>query len=569
MKHLLLVLTLLWSASGARAELRFPGNPAFVERADAMRVNPALAAWQPLAFTADWQLLNSGLAGGPAAIGQGGFQLSAPRYNLVLLADLRDTDLLAESEICLDWGIALRPNLSLGLEAGLRRFGWNRDRLGADVLDDPVFRDGLDRLQPVLGAGAFWSPLVGLKAGLGLKRLNRPSLSLVSGAPRAPVRGYAGVAWSGEQLSLGLAVDNLRLQTTGDGLADELGRDLQPSLQAGWRALSELDLHADLRREGVALEFAARPGGGHEVAYAYTLPLGELADRSEGSHRLSWRYSLGGALTPGGPDALRPSTLPADRWREGPSWLDALRRRWRPERAPLLLTSRSHAIETVELHLHVEPALLERLRQIGTDPASLAAAGLGGDGRALAPGQSGVVRGTWSGAWWELSGWLERLAWEEGLRPVIHVGKREERLEDLANLLGATLEVQPLPALPRDGRLTTPDSLWLDLALPEELARLAGGWRLLARLPGADYKMDGHGFAPPARLAVPLAGFTLVPGEAHFRLEVEDRRGRLLAVRELNVPVVRRVRSVRLSEQPAGAVPPGGVDGIRIHLREE
>ncbi|MFA7332257.1 MAG: hypothetical protein WC326_14400 [Candidatus Delongbacteria bacterium] len=564
--RLALVLTI---GLAARAEMTFTGNPALLGRTDAMRINPALAAWRPLAFSADWQLLNAGLAGGAAAIGQGGFQLAVPRVNLVLLGDLRDTDLLSENELSLDWAVRLRSNLSLGLEAGVRRFGWNRERLGADALQDPVFRDGLDRLQPLLGAGLFWAPRTDLYVGLGLKRLNRPSLSLVSSAPKAPVRGYLGLAWQSPSLSLGLTVDNLANQTVGGGALQDLGSEQRPSLQAEWRAMETLSVYGDLRQDGLALEFATQPLPDHELAYRWTVPLGDLAERSDGSHRLEWTYSLGGALIPGGPWRGQPALLPGDEPREGAPWLEALRRRWRPERAPLLLRSPVPQLEVVELHVHVEPALLERLAQAGADPAALAASGLTlNPGKALTPDQSGVVNGTWSAAWWQLSGWLETLAWDEGVRPVIHVGDRVERLDDLANLLGAELEEQPLPRLPENGRLTLPDTLALGLELPEELARLARSWRLEAELPGQARVVREGRDAPPRRLQLALDPGTLEPGEARLHVTVADSRGRLLADRTLVLPVQLRVRHVHLSEQAPGAALPAGVDRIHIHLDE-
>lgn len=562
MRRVLLLSLLL--ASALRAEMTFPGNPAFSGRGDALRVNPALAAWQPLAFRADWQLVNAGLAGGAAAVGQGGFQLSVPRAGLALLGDLRQTELLEESELVLDGALALRPDLSLGLELGLRRFGWNRDKLGSGSLQDPVFRDGLDRLQPVLGAGLFWAAREDLHLGLGLKRLNRPSLSLVSSAPKAPVRGYLGLAWQRRQLGLGLTVDNLAEQTVGEGLADDLFRRPRPSLQVSWKALENLSLYGDLRHEGLSLEFAATLGAGHGLAYRWSLPLGELAERSEGSHRLEWAYDLGGSRKPG------KVWLPGDEPREAADWLEALRRPWRPERAPLRLRSLSPQLETVELHVHVAPDLVETLRQAGADPAALAASGLGvAEGTPLRPDQSGVVRGTWSAGWWSLSGWLEKLAWDEGLRPVVHVGGREEGLEDLANLLGAELERQPAPRLPGSGRLAVPDSLRLEPLLPGELARLARAWRLEVRLPGMpDVTQSGPG-APPARLVLPLDAERLEPGEAELRLVVDDSRGRPLADRTLRIPVVRRVRHAHLDAAQPGESPPAGVDRIHIHLDED
>jgi hypothetical protein len=562
MKRVLLSLLLL--APALRAEMTFPGNPAFAARGDALRVNPALAAWQPLAFRADWQLLNAGLAGGPAAVGQGGFQLCVPRANLALLGDMRQTELLEESELVLDGALALRPDLSVGVELGLRRFGWNRDKLGSGALQDPVFRDGLDRLQPVLGAGLFWALRDDIHLGLGLKRLNRPSLSLVSSAPKAPVRGYLGMAWQRRQLGLGLTVDNLAEQTVGDGVWDDLFRRPRPSLQLSWRALDALSLYGDLRHEGLSLEFAATLAAGHGMAYRWSLPLGELAERSDGSHRLEWSYDLGGALKPG------KVWLPGDEPREAAEWLEALRRRWRPERAPLRLHSLSPQLETVELHVHVAPGLVETLRQAGADPAALAASGLGvAEGDLRTPDQSGVVRGTWSAGWWKLSGWLEQLAWDEGLRPVVHVGERQEGLDDLANLLGAELELQPAPRLPQQGRLAVPDSLRLEPMLPDELVRLARAWRLEAQLPGMPAVTRNGAGAPPAYLVLPLDAATLEPGEAVLRLVVDDSRGRPLADRTLRIPVVRRVRHAHLDVARPEEGPPAGVDRIHIHLDED
>jgi hypothetical protein len=192
----------------------------------------------------------------------------------------------------------------------------------------------------------------------------------------------------------------------------------------------------------------------------------------------------------------------------------------------------------------------------------------GQPGTAHLPNQSGVVQGTWSAAWWRLSGWLEGLAWDEGVKPVIHVGDRQERLEDLANLLGAELEVQPLPRLPEKGRLTLPDSLVLDLRLPEELGRLAQAWRLDAQLPGQPAVVREGAGQPPTRLALPLDAATLEPGMASLRVRVTDNRGRLLADRNLELPIQLRVRHVHLKEQDPGAALPEGVDRIHIHLDE-
>ena len=565
------ILALLLAACPLKAELAHRGSPVDLSDHAGLRLNPALAAWQPLAWEADWSWLHTGLLDSPAAIGQGGFSLSLPRWNTALLASHRDTDLLSETEIALDWAFRPLPNLSVGLEGGLRRFGWNRDRLSPATPDDPVFRNGYDRIDPVAGAGVFWSPQAGLRAGLGLKHLNRPRLSLEDDGPRAPIRAYAGVAWQGERLSLGLGTDNLDYVRGDGGAAGSLvglGADWSPSMSAGWNLRDDFRLDGFLREDGLTLGLAASWLRAHWLRYEFTLPLGGLAEATDGTHRLAYRLDLGGALVPRSGADGRVIALPSRRLVSG-TCLDFFARLWRGDRAPVLLRPRSRQVEVVELHVDFDAELAARLAELEMDPARLATAGLSSDGPRTLPGQD-PVRETYSMAWWRLAGRIERMAREQGVAPVIHSGGRDLRLQELANLVGAPLQQgsDGGAALP-DGAVVVPDTLRVDCLLPEELAELVADWTL--RLVDAAGTAVGTGAAgaPPALLSLPLAGADLEAGEATLTLTARDGRGREFLARDLPIWIQRRARHAALRLKADDAPLPERIDGLHLHLGDD
>lgn len=564
-----LLIAILVLAGPIAAEMNHDGNPAFADRMESLRLNPALAAWQPLAFSMDWEVLHAGLLDSPTALSQAGFHFTIPRYNLVVLVDHRDTDLQTETELCFDWAWRPRGNFSLGLEAGLRHFGWNRDRLGDDILQDPVFADGTDRWQPLLGVGAFWSPWVGVQTALSLKRVNRPGLALQDDDSRAPVRLFSGIVWRGDQLRLGLSLDNLRYVNDGEGWADALSSNLQGALQVGWRALDQLEMMADLRSDAIAFDAGLALSGGHEVGYEWVMPLGDLAEHSRGSHHLRYRYSLGGALAPAGQAPDAPQALPADRWRGG-DLVELFGRRWAPARTPVRLRSMSPQLELLELHVHVDEELAYMLRDSNVSLEDLALSGLYQGGNRVEPRESGVVRETYSPAWWRLSGWLEELAWDAGVSPVVHVGERSGRVEDLANLLGAPLEERGAGAvtLPDGKHLLLPDTLRMECSLEPELADQAGSWELQLELPaGGMLSRTGRG-APPELIELPLGAPDVGFGHARLTFLVDDESGRRMILREMELPVVQRVRHVHLRQKLDGDPEPGDVDGIHLHLKD-
>jgi hypothetical protein len=564
-------LALLLLALPLQAELAFRGHPASLSDHDGLRLNPALAAWQPLAWEVDWSWMHTGLLASPAAIGQGGFTLSLPRVNAALLASHRDTDLLGESELALDWGFRPLANLSLGIEVGLRRFGWNRERLDPVQAGDPVFDGGYDRIEPILGGGLFWAPRPGLRLGLGLKHLNRPSLSLSGDGPRAPVRVHAGLLWQGERLALGLSGDNLDY-VRGDGtLLDELGGDWSATIGAAWSMREDLRMEGHLREDGLRLGLAASWLLGHWLRYEFTLPLGELADAFDGSHRLAYRFNLGGELVPRAGADGRVIALAERRMTTG-SFLDIFARLRRPERAPVLLRPRTATVEALELHLRLDDELAARLEELELDPGRLAAAGVNTRGPRLLPDGEGLVRDTYSQAWWRLAARIESLAWEQGLSPVIHSGGRELRLEELARLTGAPLTLAGdggRGALP-EGELLRPDTLRVDCLLPGALAARTQAWHLrLTDAAGTRRESAGRG-APPALLVLPLAGDTpLEAGEARLELLLEDDDGRELLRRTQPLGVQRRVRHATLRLMDQDAPLPERIDGLHLHLGDE
>lgn len=567
-QHAIALATLLVVAP-LRAELAHRGSPVATGNHDGLRLNPALAAWQPLAWEADWSWLHTGLLASPAAIGQGGFSLSLPRWNLALLASHRDTDLLGETELAVDWAFRPLSNLSIGVEAGVRRFGWNRDRLDPAQADDPVFDGGYDRIQPVLGAGAFWSPLPGLRAGLGLKHLNRPRLSLDDDGPRAPIRAYAGLAWQGERLTLGLAGDNLDYVRGDGGALGGLGADWRPALSAGWQLREDFHLDGFLREDGFSIGLAASFMSAHWLRYEFTLPLGDLAEASDGTHRLAYRLDLGGALVPRSGADGRTVALPSRRQRSG-GFLDFFSRRWRADEAPVLLRPRTARIERIELHVDFDEQLAARLDELRLDAGRLATAGLDSDGPRTLPDQQ-PVRDTYSQAWWRLAGRIERLAWEEGVSPVIHSGGRELRLRELANLTGAPLvqgSAGGQGALP-EGGVVKPDTLAVDCLLPEALADEVASWSLsLEDAAGTRVETSGRG-APPSLLRLPLSGVPLEAGEASLRLAAMDGDGERLLEKRLPIWIQRRVRHAALKLRTDDAPLPERIDGLHLHLGDE
>ncbi len=582
------VFLLLLAALPVMAEMNWEANPSFVDRMEAVRINPALAAWQPLAFSADWEALYPGLLASPVALNQGGVHVTLPRYNLALLIDHRDTELLAESELMVDWAWRPLGNMSLGLELGLRHFSWNRDLLGDELLQDPVFSAGTSRWQPLLGLGAYWSPATGVHAAVSLKRLNQPSLALSGDEARAPVRFHSGVSWRGDHLRVGFSIDNLRHVSDNHDWAEafnsqlELSNfgwrlplwlprvamkalDVKPSLQVGWRALDDLEVMMRLRQGGLSFDADLKLAGGHEIGYLWDLPLGDVLEYSRGSHMLRYRYSLGGALVPGGLRPGAPRTLPADR-RSASDFANRFGRRWKPEETPIQLRSMASHLELLELHVEVSERLAKVLEAEGHNPLDLAMAGVIQGGRQIDPTRSGVVEETYSPAWWQLAGLIEELAWDQGLDPVIHVGEESLRATQLANLLGAPLELPGGGALslPSGSRLLLPDTLSVRCELEPEIERLCGDWSLSLELPGGARAESGGRGVPPALLQLALPSVELERGYAILTLDVNDEDERLMIHRVMELPVLLRVRNTHLDL--GDDVDVDDVDSIHLHL---
>jgi hypothetical protein len=558
------LICLLLLAGTLDAEMLFKGNPAFVDRQDAMRLNPALAAWQPLAFSIDWSILQGGLLSNVAAIQQGGLQFSAPRYNVVGLIDHRNIDLLSETELCVDWAFRLGQNASLGLEVGARHFGWNRSLLDDELLQDPVFDSGLQRWQPLVGFGAYWSPISRLHAALGIKHLNRPSLALSGSEDRAPLRLYSGLMWTGRQIRLGLSVDNTQNVLADRSIVSSLS-NLLLSGQIGWKALDHLDLTASLSSEELGVDIDLQLPSGHTLGYVLEWPLGELAEYSSGTHRLRYRFSLGGALMPGSSRPGIPVSLPVDEWQKG-RLSSLFGRQWNPAITPIELKVLSPQIEILELHITVTDRLSSVLLEEGINPFDLAMSGVIQGGRRIDPTRSGVVEETYSPAWWQLAGLIEELAWDQGLDPVIHVGEESLRATELANLLGAPLELPGGGALglPSGTRLLLPDTLKVRCELEPEIERLCGDWNLSLELPGgARVASTGRG-VPPALLELALPAVEPERGYALLTLDVNDEDDRLMIHRVMELPVLLRVRNTHLDL--GDDVDVDDVDSIHLHL---
>ncbi len=559
MKKTLLLTALLALTNGAHAEMAFSGNPAQIHDNDALRLNPALAAWQPLTFQADWQALHLGLADSPAAFGQGGFAFTLPRWNLAMQGRMRDTDLLQEVEASLQWAWQPLTGFSVGIEGGMYRFGWNSSVIHGDLGADPVFRDGSSRVQPVVGVGCFYAPLPGLHMALALRHLNRPSLSLNGSDTRAPIRSYAGVEWRGREVAFGLAVDNLDYIEADGSAGSALAAELSPSLYLDGHLLPELEAGVRYRHEALGFSCAYTFEKMHRVSYEYLLPLGDLAEQSTGSHRISYSVSLGDWLLPSGVQS-RPVTQ---------NMLAGLfGRRTKAYETPLLMGLRDNSLELVELHLHLPDSLAAQIPL-----ESLLAAQLD-RGQAITPEGGELVRGTYSAEYFRLAGLLEELQQTRGVIPVIHAGENTVRIEDVAVLAGTTVDarVGGLHQLPQSGALVpVPDSLQLEISLPESFAEACAMWEAtMSNGAGFSSRTSGRG-TPPASLklgvrdtsgALPGLGAVLV----ELKLYDDDRH--LLASRQIEAQVMKRVRHAWLRAMDPGEPAPEGTDGIHILLGE-
>ena len=557
MRKTILLVALLAASQTLHAELAFSGNPAQIHDNDALRLNPALAAWQPLSFQADWQAMHMGLADSPAAFGQGGFAFTLPRWNLAMQAQMRDTDLLQEAEVALQWAWQPLTGFALGVEAGMYRFGWNTSVLHGDLGADPVFRDGSSRVQPTVGIGCFYAPLPGLHLALALRHLNRPSLSLSGSDTRAPIRSFLGAEWRGREVAFGVALDNLDYLEADGSAGAEMVSELSPSLYLDSYLLPNLEAGVRYRHEALSLSCAYVFERMHKVSYEYSMPLGDLADQSVGSHRISYRVSLG--------DWLLPSGVQRQAVSRG-SLANLFGRRTRAFETPLLAGLRDNSLELVELHLHLPDSLAQQIPL-----ESLLAAQLE-RGRTLTPEGGELVRGTYSAEYFRLAGLLESLQQERGVIPVIHAGENTVRIEDVAALAGTTVDarVGGLSELPPSGALVpVPDSLQIELSLPEDLAEQCASWViLLSAEHGFNLRLEGQG-VPPASIRLPVrdtSGSLPALGTAHVEIQLLDDHTSVLALRQLELQVLKRVRHAWLRPLEAGDPAPAGTDGIHILL---
>jgi hypothetical protein len=552
-----------------QAQLVYHGNPADRSYHEGLRVNPALAAWQPVAFEVEWRLMHLGLAESPAAFGQGGFSFSIPRYSLALVAVHRDTDLLAESEIWLSWAYRFKGKFSVGLQGGLRRIGWNLSHSPQSVRDDPVFSSGSDRLQPDIGIGGFWEISPSLRAGISLRHINHPSLSLKESEPYVPIRLNAGMEWSSNSVRIGLSVDNDSFDESNASIGDELTGDLEAMLALHWRAVESVELDATARKNFISAGIAVNWNTVHQLRYKLEHPLGDFADQAGSSHQMRYRFDIAGGIFM--PHSYNPDLIPWDN-RENLRRLFGIP--WDPEKITFLFELEKPRIELLELHVQLDDSLQTMISTSMLEMRDILAISPG-EKRSIAPRSDGELRDTYSRKYFQLAGLLEEMAVENGIVPVIHAGKSDLRIEDIATLAGVPVESREYQEV--DGRLLeeispVPDSLQVNIQLPAELDKAVDHWKIVLEAGGILHNQSSGEGSLPAKLALAVrneSGKLPPTGNSILRLQAYDDEARLIVSRERIVKIVRKVRNVSLRIYQPGLDMPQRIDEIHIHMGDD
>jgi hypothetical protein len=564
-----ILLLLILSSGQLQAELVYHGNSADRIYHEGLRVNPALAAWQPVAFEAEWRLMHLGLGDSPAAYGEGGFSFSMPRYGLAIVAVHRDTDLLAESELWLSWAYIFRNTFSLGIQAGVRRMGWNLSHSGQSVIDDPVFKDGSDRLQPDIGVGAFWEISDSWRMGFSLRHLNHPSLSLVEADPHVPARVNLGLEFSMQNVRIGLSIDNDDFSTSDAGLFEEISGDLSPMFRAHWLAVEELEIDAGIRKELISAGMALSWNTIHQIRYELKQPLGDLADQAGASHQLRYRFDIAGGMFI--PNSYNPDLVP---WSDRDNLRKLFGLSWDPAKITFLFELESPRIELLELHVQLDDSLQSMINTsmikmkdiLGSESAA---------SQSVAPRKGGELRDTYSRKYFQLAGLLEELAVENGIVPVIHAGDKNIRIEDIATLAGIPVEARDSQTASEKipGKINpVPDSLRINMQLPSKLERAIDHWEVTFDVGGVEQNSYNSKGRLPARLAMSVrdsSGQLPDTGNGKVNFRAFDSKDRLIVSRELQVRIVRRVRNINLRIYNPELDMQERIDEIHIHMNEE
>jgi len=184
----------------------------------------------------------------------------------------------------------LNDLLSLGLNANLLTYSYNRDQFQLVDPGDPVIALGTSKVVPSMGMGILSKPLPWLLLGFSTDHLNRPDISIDdSGIKKNPV------------LKMGMSVNAYPFMPQID-LKKE-GSEL--SFQAGIRQFfmdKNLDLYAGYDLNDAFLEVNFMPGQ-FGFSYNYQHPLSEHTKALGGSHRFTFIFSHGGFP--------KPSSLPS------------------------------------------------------------------------------------------------------------------------------------------------------------------------------------------------------------------------------------------------------------------
>lgn len=179
----------------------------------------------------------------------------------------------------------LAERLSLGVNANLLTYSYDRDKFKGFDPNDPVLAKGTSKQAFSYGLGLLFQPVWWLALGASVDHLNRPDISLGnSGFKKHPI------------YKMGISLQHAEF-------TPQLEVKIEPHdlfVQAGLRRSfldHKLELFAGYDFEEIFAEASFRHGQ-FGLSYNYQYPLTDLNEIASGSHRLSLLFNRGGYAPP-------------------------------------------------------------------------------------------------------------------------------------------------------------------------------------------------------------------------------------------------------------------------------
>lgn len=266
----------------------FQSSPANLYDWRSTLTNPSINAFQTGALEVGFKIFHLGFADQGSTLFTSGYALlNLPRLLPLKLAlgvqsQLFSTPIYREVDMRLTLSRQIFGRISLGFGAGFRGISFQTDSFDLIDLDDPVFANGSSRWQPDLSAGVTLMPFSQIIIGVGVRHLNRPSVSLIDDSIKLDPTITIAMAFN---------FGSLAFHSGGSTLQDRTSPSPRGFLQLHNASVGMIQLGYE--DDAAWLRSRLHITGPISIGYGFSYPLGDLQGSGSGSHETSLVYEFG------------------------------------------------------------------------------------------------------------------------------------------------------------------------------------------------------------------------------------------------------------------------------------